>query len=146
MKKLNVWYYGMAVLTVLVWTVCYYLNSKGLLPIIDRMSVTGQVVQYIVILNALICIPLGLYWFKRQCQSIRLIEDEQARIDEYIRKDKVRIVLVSQTMVVAMLGFWLLSQYQSMIWVAAIGAIGWYFTKPTENKMCIELSPTEDQY
>jgi hypothetical protein len=36
--------------------------------------------------------------------------------------------------------------YKSMLWVAAIGAIGWYFTKPTERKMQLELSPSEEQY
>jgi hypothetical protein len=39
--------------------------------------------------------------------------------------------------------------YQSMLWVAAVSAIGWYFTKPSERKMELELQtqdPNQEQY
>jgi hypothetical protein len=36
--------------------------------------------------------------------------------------------------------------YRSMLWVAAIAAIGWYFTKPTEGKMQQELLPPTENY
>jgi hypothetical protein len=30
-----------------------------------------------------------------------------------------------------------------MLWVAAVSAIGWYFTKPSVRKMELELQPAE---
>lgn len=146
MKKLNYLYYGMAALTVLAYTVLYLLITKGYMACIDPQSQVGVVLQYVVIFDALLTIPLGLFWFKRQCDRIRLIEDEQLRTHEYIRKDYVRIALVSNSMLVGIIAFCLMGFYRSMVWIAAIGAIGWYFTKPTEAKMQQELAPKQDQY
>jgi hypothetical protein len=30
-----------------------------------------------------------------------------------------------------------------MLWVAAVSAIGWYFTKPSDRKMELELQPKD---
>ena len=33
--------------------------------------------------------------------------------------------------------------YQSMLWVAAIAAVAWYFTKPTLGKLEQEMKPED---
>lgn len=143
-RQLNWYYYGMMVLALLVLTLLYFLTSRGLLPFIDRMSVAGQVVQYVVIFDALLTIPLGLYGFKRICDKLRGMEDEQRKYALYRRYAAVRIVLVSNAMVVGIVAYYLLMGYQSMLWVAAISAIGWYFTKPTPRKISLELAPKQE--
>ena len=55
----------------------------------------------------------------------------------------LRILLVSNTMVFAIAAFYLMGAYQSMLWVAAVSAIGWYFTKPSIRKMELELQPND---
>ena len=48
--------------------------------------------------------------------------------DAYVKAATSRIVTVSNAMVFGIAAYYLLGGYQSMLWVAAISAIGWYFT------------------
>ena len=63
-KKLNWIYYSQMLIALLVLTAMYYAFSKGLYEPLDRMSSFGQTLQYIIIFDALITIPLGLYLVK----------------------------------------------------------------------------------
>ena len=132
-RQLNLYYYGMMTLTLIAAVVSYFLVYKGLVLPLDPMSQLGQVLQYIVIFDALLTIPLGLFLCKKRCDTIRLIEDEAERFAQYKKVAALRIVLVSNAMIWGIAAFYLMGRYQSMLWVAAISAIGWYFTKPTET-------------
>ena len=63
-RKLNWIYYSQMVIAMIVLSAMYYAFSKGLYEPWDRMSTFGQAVQYIIIFDALITIPLGLYLVK----------------------------------------------------------------------------------
>lgn len=142
-KHLNIYYYGVMVLALLIGVVLYYLQSKNVYQPINPMSVAGQLIQYAVIIYALITIPLGLYLFKRQCKTIIAMPDGEDKLLCYKRGARMRILLVSGSMVFGIAAFYLMGGYQSMIWIAAISAIGWYFTKPTLRKMELELQPQD---
>ena len=144
-RKLNWYYYGIMALTVIVAAISYLLIVKQLVAPIDRLSLPGQVFQYVTILNVLVTVPLGLWKHKRNCKKIAKIEDEQERNAAYYKSALFRIIFVSNSMLFAFPAYYLMND-QSMLWLAAIGAIGWYFTKPTEAKMVIELNPTDEQY
>ena len=141
MKKLNLYYYGMLVLACVAATVAYLLIMKDIVRPIDPLSQLGQVIQYIIILDAIVIIPLGLWWHKRTCKKLIGMEDQQAQEMAYCHSAKWRIILVSNAMVLGIAAFYLLGAYQSMLWLAGISAIGWYFAKPTEKKMFMELQP-----
>ena len=145
-RQLNVYYYGMMTLTLIAAVASYFLVYKGIVIPLDPMSKLGQVLQYIVIFDALLTIPLGLFLCKKKCGIIRLIEDEQERFAQYKSIASVRIILVSNAMILGIVAFYLMGGYQSMLWVAAISAIGWYFTKPTEKKMFLELQANQEDY
>ncbi len=145
-KNLNWYYYGIMALTVCVAAVAYLLIVKQLVAPIDPLSTIGQVMQYIIIFDVLLTVPGGLWWHKKKCNKIAGIEDKEARLEAYRKSAMLRILLVSNTMVWAFAAYYLMGAYQSMLWVAAIAAIGWYFTKPTEKKMYFELHPNEEQY
>ncbi|MCQ2325496.1 MAG: hypothetical protein MJZ58_04830, partial [Paludibacteraceae bacterium] len=102
-----------------------------------------QTVQYIVIADALFFIPMGLYGFKRRCDKIRRIEDETEKYAQYKKEAIIRIIVVSNVMVLGIFAYYWMGGYKSMLWVAAIGAIGWYFTKPTPRKIQLELLPPD---
>ncbi|MGN1240363.1 MAG: hypothetical protein ACI4TV_05770 [Paludibacteraceae bacterium] len=150
-KHLNWYYYGMMILAVVAATLMYLLIVKAVVYPIDPLSTAGKVIQYIIIFDALITIPLGLYGFKRACNYLlkEVSAEHPALTDEIYRKYRAyaawRIVLVSNSMVFGIVAFYLLGCYQSMLWIAAIGAIGWYFTKPTARKIQIELTPQSNQ-
>lgn len=143
-KHLNWYYYAMLVLTLLAGTISYYLIIKDIIQPINPMTTIGQVIQYFVILDAIITVPLGLYGFKRICDKLRTLENEEIKYKQYQKWAAWRIVLVSNAMIFAISAFYLLGAYQSMLWIAAISAIGWYFTKPTQGKMLQELRPKSE--
>lgn len=133
-NKLNWIYYGRMVFALIVLTAMYYAFSKGLYEPLDRMSKLGQAVQYFIIIDALITIPLGLYlvkWFKPQTN------------ERYFKIAATRILLVSNSMPLGIAAYYWMGCYQSMLWVAAIAAVAWYFTKPTLGKMEQEMTPPD---
>ncbi len=141
-RTLNVYYYGIMALTLLVGTLAYFLIMKEYVQPIDSLSTLGQTIQYIVIFDALVTIPLGLYLCKKQCIKLSTLENEEEKLLGYKKAAGMRIILVSNAMVFAIAAFYLMGAYQSMLWVAAVAAIGWYFTKPSIRKMELELQPT----
>ena len=148
-RTLNFYYYGMMALTLLAGTLAYFLIMKDYVQPIYSLSTLGQVIQYVIIFDALLTIPLGLYLCKKQCTKLSVLENEEEKLTGYKQAATLRILLVGNTMVFAIAAFYLMGAYQSMLWVAAVSAIGWYFTKPSERKMQLELQPqdpNQEQY
>ncbi len=145
-KQLNWYYYGIMALTVCAATVAYLLVVKQVVSPISPLSTAGQAIQYIIIFDVLLTVPFGLWKHKKNCEKIANIEDENERLNAYRKSATWRILLVSNTMLWAFAAYYIMGAYMSMLWVAAISAIGWYFTKPTEKKMYFELHPKEEQY
>ena len=143
LRTLNVYYYGIMVLTLLAGTLSYFLIMKEYVQPIDSLSNLGKIIQYIVIFDALVTIPAGLYLCKKQCTKLCMLENEEEKLLGYQKAATIRILLVSNTMVFAIAAFYLMGAYQSMLWVAAVSAIGWYFTKPSLRKMELELQPKD---
>jgi hypothetical protein len=140
-RTLNVYYYGIMAMTLLAGTLAYFLIMKDYVTPIDSLSTIGQAIQYIIIFDALITIPLGLYLCKKQCTKLSTLENEEEKFLGYQKAAKLRTLLVGNTMIFAIAAFYLMGAYQSMLWVAAVSAIGWYFTKPSVRKMELELQP-----
>ena len=143
LRTLNVYYYGIMVLTLLAGTLSYFLIMKEYVQPIDSLSNLGKIIQYIVIFDALVTIPVGLYLCKKQCTKLCTLENEEEKLLGYQKAATMRILLVSNTMVFAIAAFYLMGAYQSMLWVAAVSAIGWYFTNPSLRKMELELQPKD---
>lgn len=142
-KSLNLYYYGVLILTLISGTLAYFLIIKDIVQPIAPMSMLGQVLQYAVIFDALLTIPAGLYLCKRQCTKLAELTDETSKLAGYKRAATLRILLVSNTMIFGIAVFYLMGAYQSMLWITAVSAIGWYFTKPSERKMQLELQPQQ---
>ena len=148
-KSLNLYYYGVLILTLISGTLAYFLIIKDIVQPIDPMSTFGQVLQYTVIFDALLTIPAGLYLCKRQCIKLAERTDEEHKLAGYKKAATWRILLVSNTMIFGIAAFYLMGAYQSMLWITAVSAIGWYFTKPSEGKLQAELQPkdpNQEQY
>ena len=133
-KQLNWIYYSQMAISLIVLTAMYYAFSKGLYEPLDRMSQTGQIVQYIIIFDALITIPFGLY-------LVKLFKPQTPK--KYLKCAGARILLVSNAMPLGIFAFYWMGGYKSMLWVAAIAAIAWYFSKPTLRKAELEMTPQD---
>lgn len=142
-RTLNVYYYGVMVLSLLALTIMYYAFSHGWFQPIDTLSGLGVAIQYIIIIDALVTIPAGLYCFNRLCRPLRSMENKEEQLARYRKYATWRIILVSNAMPLGIVAFYLMGGYRSMLWVAAIAAVAWYFTKPTLGKLEAELAPEE---
>ena len=145
-RQLNVYYYGYMVLALLTAVGIYLLLTKAGVAVIDPQSQSGVIMQYFLIATALVCIPFGMYSFKRKCRRIRTVEDTDQRQALYTQAARIRIVLVGNTLPIGVGFYYLMGGYQSMLWLAAIAAIALYFCKPTERKIDLELLPDDDSY
>jgi len=133
-RKLNWIYYGQMVIACLVWGIMVYAFNHGLYEPLDIFSQPGIIVQYIIIIDALVTIPLGLYLVK-MCKP---------KTDKmYFKTAAARILLVSNAMPLGIFAFYWMGGYRSMLWVAAIAAIAMCFSKPTLGKMEAEMKPED---
>ena len=133
-RALNGWYYGVMVFTLIVLGGMYYLTSLPDFEPLDTMSQIGMILQYVAIFTTLIAIPLGLYLIKwRKPQTL----------DLYKELATARILLCGLPMSMNIAFFYLFGGYRSMMWIAAIAAIAWYFSKPTLGKMEQEMTPKD---
>lgn len=133
-RQLNWIYYGQMVLSLIALTIMYYAFSRGLYEPLDRMSSLGQTVQYIIIFDALLTIPFGLY-------IVKLFKPQTP--ETYFKCAAFRILLTSNTMFFGIIAYYWMGCYQSMLWVAAISAIAWYFSKPMLRKAELETKPKD---
>lgn len=137
-RQLNWVYYGVMVAAIIVLTIMYYVRSRYMegAPLVDYLSQKGQIIQYIVLFDALITIPLGLYLVKWR---------KPKTLERYCRVATWRILLVSNTMILGIIAHYAMGTmaYKSMLWVAAIAAVSWYFTKPTLGKLDKEMTPED---
>ncbi|MBQ7631524.1 MAG: hypothetical protein IJS82_02035 [Paludibacteraceae bacterium] len=133
-RKLNWYYYGVMVFTLIILSVMYYLASQEDFEPINPMESVGMTLQYIAIGVTLVAIPFGLYLVKfRKPQTL----------EQYEQVATGRILIVGLTMPMNIAFFYLLGAHRPMLWLAAIAAIAWYFTKPTLGKMEQEMKPED---
>lgn len=133
-RKLNWYYYGVMIVTLIALTAMYYLYMNQYFTPLDKNSQMGMIVQYFIIFDALISIPLGLYLIKWR---------KPDTLEKYQKLAITRILLVSNTMPLGIIAYFWMDAYMSMFWVAAVAAIGWFFTKPTLGKVEKEMTPDD---
>lgn len=133
-KTLNWYYYGVMVFTLIILGVMYYLASRPDFVPIDPQGQTGMILQYAAIGMTLLALPLGLYLVKWR---------KPDTLEKYKGLAAQRILIVGLTMPVNIAIFYLLGTYKPIMWLAAMSAIAWYFTKPTLGKMEQEMKPKD---
>ena len=133
-RELNWYYYGVMVFTLIILAFMYYVASRPDFEPVDTMSDLGIIVQYAAIFITLVAIPFGLYQIKYR---------KPKTYEDYKNAAAFRIFLCGSPMSMNIAVYYLLGCYRPMIWVAAISAIAWYFSKPTLGKMDQEMTPED---
>ena len=139
-RTLNWYYYGVMVFTLIILGVMYYLTSQPDFEPVNPMESLGMILQYAAIGMTLVAIPLGLYLVKWR---------KPTTLEKYQEVATGRILTVGLTMPMNIAFFYLLGTYRPMMWLAAISAIAWFFTKPTLGKLEQEMTsedPNEEKY
>ena len=149
-KMCNVYYYVVYVAIIAFYAGIWYLNNITIAEtgepykMFDPNETIGMILQYGAIVYTLAAIPGALYWMKRSCAKIAKIEDEELKYDIYYTYAQQRMGFVALTMFLGLAAYMLLGAYNPMLWLAAIGAIAFVFTKPTAAKTEAELRPQDE--
>jgi len=133
-RTLNWYYYGIMILTLVVLGLMCYLAVQPDFEPINVMETLGMTLQYVAIGVTLVAIPFGLY-------LIKLFKHDT--LEQYQRIATARILIVGLTIPMNIAFYYLLGSHQPMMWLAAISAIGWFFTKPTLGKLDKEMTPED---
>ena len=133
-RTLNWYYYGVMVFTLIILGVMYYLTSQPDFEPINPMEQLGMILQYAAIGVTLVAIPFGLY-------MVKLFKPDT--LAKYQEVATGRILAVGLTMPMNIAFFYLLGTYRPMMWLAAMSAIAWFFTKPTLGKLEQEMTPED---
>lgn len=133
-KHLNWCYYGIMVFTLIVLSGMYYLTSRPDFEPLSPMEQPGMFLQYVVMGLTLIAIPFGLY-------TVKLFKPDTYEKYEGVAAQRILVVGLTMPMNIAL--YYLLGNYQPMMWLAAMSAVAWYFTKPTLGKMEQEMTPKD---
>ena len=142
-------YYIVYALTIVLFGAIWYINYTSLAEsgeafrLIDSNSTMGLCIQYGAILYTLAAIPGALFWFKRKCARFAKIENDEERYDNYFSHACVRIGIIALAMPLSLFAYMALGAYRPMLWLAAIAAVAFVFTKPTAAKTEEELRPQD---
>lgn len=133
-RTLNGYYYGVMLFTLVILGAMYYLTSLPDFEPVSPMEQQGMILQYIAIGMTLLAIPLGLY-------LVKLLKP--ATLEKYKEIAACRIMVVGLTMPMNIAFYYLFGCYKPMMWLAAMSAVAWYFTKPTLGKLEQEMTPKD---
>ena len=133
-RTLNWYYYGIMILTLVVLGLMCYLATRPDYEPINVMESLGMTLQYVAIGATLFAVPFGLY-------LVKLFKP--ATLEKYQEVATMRILVVGLTIPMNIAFYYVLGGHQPMMWLAAISAIGWFFTKPTLGKLDKEMTPED---
>ncbi len=133
-RTLNWYYYGIMILTLVILGVMCYLAIQPDFEPINTMESVGMILQYVAIGITLVAIPFGLY-------MVKLFKPDT--LQKYQDVATARILTVGLTIPMNIAFYYLLGSYQPMMWLAAMSAIAWFFTKPTLGKLEQEMTPED---
>ena len=133
-RTLNWYYYGVMVFTLIILGVMYYLVTRPDFEPVNTMETLGMILQYAAIGMTLIAIPFGLY-------MIKWLKPDT--LEKYRELATARILSIGLTMPMNIAFFYLLGCYKPLMWLAAMSAIAWFFTKPTLGKLEAEMKPED---
>ena len=118
--KFKVVHYVMMIAAVLAGAGMYYAVTRDYIQTINPLDKLGQVVQYLVIFDTIITVPLGL-WINAKKHALW------------------GMVLASNSMIPAIACAYWMGGYTAMLSLAGIAAIAWYFAKDNvinDNAVC----------
>ena len=138
--KLTLVYYLMYVVAILAIACGYYIMKSGI--VIDVKSTAGITIQSVLILYIMASVFTAMYIFHKMTKKWRLIEDEDEKLKHYAKWSTIRIIAIGLGLFAGVVLYYLM-QSQSMLFCAAIAAIGLFFCKPAEGKIINELDLDE---
>lgn len=142
-SKLNILYYGLYTMAVIILVVFRYVLIPMGMALIDPASQLGNMLQFVEIFITLLGVVYGLYVTKLIKKRVAPVTDAAAREEQYMAYSFIRMMSVSAGYMIGIPFFFLMGGYQSMLWCAGISFIAQFMTKPSDARQEQELSTDE---
>lgn len=139
-KKLNVVYYSIYTLVILLTIGGYFLNMNNILSFSKEAGLSY--LPYVVIGISIASILIGFGLFEFQKKKLSLIEDKRVRFSQYFKSAALRLY---STGIVFLLGVpvFYVTKNITLLTFVGIAAIILIYSKPTENKISRDLGEDE---
>lgn len=144
LRQLTIAYYCVYAAAIAAALTGFYILRSGLR--IDPLSQTGTILNSILIVLIIGCIPVTLAVFNKKTKNWAKLENQDQKLALYKTAGTIRIAIVGIALITGVLFFYIMNS-QSMIFCAGIAAIALFFCKPSEAKIetDLELFNSEDQ-
>lgn len=144
LRQLTIAYYCVYAAAIAAALTGFYILRSGLR--IDPLSQTGTILNSILIVLIIGCIPVTLAIFNKKTKNWAKLENQDQKLALYKTAGTIRIAIIGIALITGVLFFYIMNS-QSMIFCAGIAAIALFFCKPSEAKIetDLELFNSEDQ-
>lgn len=144
LRQLTIAYYCVYAAAIAAALTGFYILRSGLR--IDPLSQTGTILNSILIVLIIGCIPVTLAVFNKKTKNWAKLENQDQKLALYKTAGTIRIAIIGIALITGVLFFYIMNS-QSMIFCAGIAAIALFFCKPSEAKIetDLELFNSEDQ-
>lgn len=136
LRQLTIAYYCVYAAAIAAALTGFYILKSGLR--IDPLSQTGTILNTVLIILIIGCIPLTLAIFNKKTKSWAKLEDQDQKLALYRKGGTIRIAIIGTALILGVLFFYIMNS-QSMIFSAGIAAIALFFCKPSEAKIETDL-------
>lgn len=144
LRQLTIAYYCVYAAAIAAALTGFYILRSGLR--IEPLSQTGTILNSILIVLIIGCIPVTLAVFNKKTKNWAKLENQDQKLALYKTAGTIRIAIIGIALITGVLFFYIMNS-QSMIFCAGIAAIALFFCKPSEAKIetDLELFNSEDQ-
>lgn len=136
LRNITFAYYAVYIAAIAAASAGYSILKSGIG--IDPNSETGIAINSILIILIIGAVPVSLWYFNVLTKKWAKLESEELKLQKYQKAALIRLVVLGLALVLGVIFYYILG-IQSMIFSAAIAAVGVFFCKPSEQKISTEL-------
>ena len=140
LRKITIAYYLVYIAAIVAASSGFAILKSGIS--IDPTTDLGIAINSILIIFIIGSVPLTLWIFNVNAKKWAKLDSLDEKLQKYQKAAFIRLLVIGAGLVLGVIFYYILG-LESMIFSAAIAAIGVFFCKPTEAKITTELELDE---
>lgn len=136
LRKITIAYYLVYLAAIVAATAGLAIMKAGFT--IDSTTDLGIAINSVLIIFIIGSVPLSLWVFNNKLKNWIKLPTEHEKLQKYQKAALIRLMILGAGLVLGVVFYYVLT-LQSMIFSAAIAAVGVFFCKPSEKKIRTEL-------